>query len=192
MRHDPTRVRAALAGIACALFVALPAAAADAGPDEAGQLINDVRQRVAGCGERTRAADALAGPASTPAPARAVLAWNAQLAAAAEQHARAMAEQAFFDHTGRDGRRVAQRADAAGYRWRAIGENLAAGHRTLEQALAGWIRSEGHCRNLLDERFSDFGLARVVSQRPDDRYRVYWALVLGRPAAPVLRASLSD
>jgi uncharacterized protein YkwD len=103
-----------------------------------------------------------------------------------------MAEQAFFDHVDREGRRVAQRADAAGYQWRAIGENLAAGHRTLDDALRGWLRSAGHCRNLLDERFTDFGLARVVSQRPNDRYRVYWTLVLGRPAAAVVRTASAD
>ena len=57
----------------------------------------------------------------------------------------------------------------------------------LVDALRGWIRSEGHCRNLLDERYSEFGLARVVSERPGDRYRVYWTLVLGRPAQPTLR-----
>lgn len=174
------------------MLFALPAAAADPAPDEAGQLINEIRQRIAGCDQTSRTAASVARLDAPSAPARPILSWNPQLAAAAEQHARAMAELAFFDHVGRDGRRVAQRADAAGYRWRAIGENLAAGHRTLEDALRGWIRSEGHCRNLLDERFSDFGLARVVSQRPDDRYRVYWALVLGRPAAPALRTALAN
>lgn len=174
------------------MLFALPAVAADPAPDEAEQLINEFRQRVAGCGQMLRTSAALADAGSPAAPARPMLSWNPQLAAAAGQHARAMAELAFFDHVGRDGTRVAQRADAAGYRWRSIGENLAAGHRTLEDALRGWIRSEGHCRNLLDERFSDFGLARVVSQRPDDRYRVYWALVLGRPAAPALRTALAN
>lgn len=168
-----------------------PALAEGPEPELAARLINELRQRVAGCGAMLRTgsrADAL--PVSIPV--RQPLAWNPRLAEAAEEHSRAMAEQAFFDHVDRAGRRVAQRADAAGYRWRSIGENLAAGHRTLEEALRGWLRSEGHCRNLLDERFTDFGLARVVSQRPDDRFRVYWTLVLGRPAVQVVRTASAN
>ena len=190
MRHDAKRWLAALAA-ALGLLSATPAAAEGLEPEEAAQLINEVRQRIAGCGEMLRA-NAQRGTAPSALPGRPPLAWSPRLAAAAEDHSRAMAEQAFFDHVDREGRRVAQRADAAGYRWRSIGENLAAGHRTLDDALRGWLRSEGHCRNLLDERFTDFGLARVVSQRPNDRYRVYWTLVLGRPAAPVVRTASTD
>lgn len=190
MRELPTRRRAILAAAAFALFSSVQAGAAELVPEEAAQLINAVRQQVAACGETARTGglrdDASAMPNRTP------LVWNAQLATAAEQHSRAMADQAFFDHVGRDGRRVSQRADAVGYRWRFIGENLAAGHRTLEAALRGWLRSEGHCRNLLDERYSDFGLARVVSDRPNDRFRVYWTLVFGRPAIPVVRTASAN
>lgn len=142
--------------------------------EDAARLINQVRQQVAGCGEQAQAADGVQRPA---------LAWNPRLAAAAEEHARAMAEQAFFDHVGRDGRRVGARADSAGYNWRSIGENLAAGQRSLEEAISGWLRSPGHCRTLLDARYTEFGIARAVSTRANDRYRVYWALVVARPAA---------
>ncbi len=182
-----------MAAFALAMLAGLPAYAADPDPDpaEAARLINEVRQRFAGCGAmlRTAATPASAGDARTAAN-RPQLSWNPRLAAAAEQHARSMAENAFFDHTGLDGSRVGRRTDAAGYRWRSVGENLAAGQRTLEDALQGWLLSEGHCRNLMDERFADFGLARVVSERPNDRYRVYWALVLARPAGIVRTASI--
>ena len=187
MRDDSRRWYARVAAFAVAMLAALPAFAADPDPAEAAQMINEVRQRIAGCGAMLRAS--AAPDDARPAASRPALAWNAQLAAAAEQHARSMAENAFFDHTGLDGSRVGSRTDAAGYRWRAVGENLAAGQRTLEAAVQGWLRSEGHCRNLLDERFADFGLARVVSRRPDDRYHVYWALVLARPATIVRTAS---
>lgn len=175
---------------ALAMLAGLPAFAAEPDPAEAAQLINEVRQRIAGCGAvlRTSAAAVSVGDGAAVV-SRPALAWNAKLAAAAEQHARSMAENAFFDHTGLDGSRVGSRTDAAGYHWRAVGENLAAGQRTLEDALQGWLRSEGHCRNLLDERFADFGLARVVSARPNDRYHVYWALVLARPATAMRTAS---
>ena len=180
-----------MAAFALAMLAGLPAFAADPDPAEAAQLINEVRQRFAGCGAmlRTSASPGSGGNVGA-ASGRPALSWNPKLAAAAEQHARSMAENAFFDHTGLDGSRVGSRTDAAGYRWRAVGENLAAGQRTLADAVQGWLLSEGHCRNLLDERFADFGLARVVSQRPDDRYRVYWALVLARPAGVVRTAAV--
>ncbi len=181
-----------MAAFALAMLAGLPAFAADPDPAEAAQLINEVRQRIAGCGAMLRTSiGAGSGGNVSAAPNRPALSWNPRLAAAAEQHARSMAENAFFDHTGLDGSRVGSRTDAAGYRWRAVGENLAAGQRTLADAVQGWLLSEGHCRNLLDERFADFGLARVVSQRPDDRYRVYWALVLARPAG-VVRTAAAD
>lgn len=172
-------LRRTLAGAALAvgLLNGGQALGAEAMPEAATALINEVRQQVAGCGEAL-----LASGRAGPVPVRPALVWNARLAQAAERHSQEMATQAYFDHVGRDGGRVSQRADAAGYRWRSIAENLAAGHRTLADAVRGWLRSEGHCRNLLDERYSEFGLARVASERPGDRYRVYWTLVLGRPA----------
>lgn len=92
-----------------------------------------------------------------------------------------MAEQAFFDHVDPEGHTVAQRSTAAGYRWRVIGENLAAGQPALVEALHDWLASPSHCRNLVDARFTEFGLARVSSAYPTDPYGVYWVLVLGRP-----------
>ena len=189
MRDESLCWRAALAAVVIGCLAATPAWAAEPDPATATQLINEIRQRVAGCG----AARAATVSADAPIVAsRPTLAWNEQLANAAETHSRAMAEQSFFDHTGPDGSRVAQRASASGYRWRSVGENLAAGHRTLADALNGWLRSEGHCRNLLDERFSDFGLARVVSTNPNDRFRVYWTLVLGRPFASIAKTASLD
>ena len=192
MRNDSNRRRAALAVAAVGFICSFQAAAVEPQPEDAAQLINEVRRQVAACGGSVRASVQREEAGAGAVPSRPTLVWNAQLAAAAEQHSRAMAEQAFFDHVGRDGRRVAQRADAAGYRWRTIGENLAAGHRTLQDAVGGWLRSEGHCRNLLDARFPVFDLARVVSDRPNDRFRVYSTLVLRPQAMPVLQTASAD
>lgn len=129
---------------------------------------------------------ATAKPAPSTAAGRPLaapaLAWNARLALVAQRHARAMAEQAFFEHVDPQGRTVDQRASAAGYAWSVIGENLAAGQHDLDAALRGWIASPAHCRNLRDARFTEFGLAHVARLRADDRYGDYWVLVLARPA----------
>jgi len=178
-----------IAVVAAALGCALGGAAGATEPlaDEAAQLINAIRAKMPACGDDGGSLQRVSLPVSLPRP---TVSWNPQLAAAAEGHARAMAEQRFFDHTDPQGRDVAYRVTAAGYRWRSVGENLAAGQRTLEDALRGWLLSERHCRNLLDARYVEFGLARVVSPHAQDRHRVYWALVLGRPSAAIRTAAL--
>lgn len=179
---------AAVLGLACA-----SGQAADDGErglrEQADALINAIRERVADCGGPSRmlamavpaGAGATMSDASPAAVERATLRWNPQLAAAASRHAGAMARTRLFDHTGIDGTTVRERVTATGYRWQSIGENLAAGHPTLEDALVGWLESRAHCEALIDPRFTEFGLARTVSSSPSDAYGTYWTLVLGRP-----------
>ena len=46
--------------------------------------------------------------------------------------------------------------------------------------MRGWLLSTGHCKNLIDERFTEFGIARVQSNNPLDPYGSYWVMVAGR------------
>jgi uncharacterized protein YkwD len=57
----------------------------------------------------------------------------------------------------------------------AAAENIAHGAMGIDRLFDMWMNSAGHRRNMLDPRFSRFGLARSGEGR--DRY---WALVLGR------------
>jgi len=122
-----------------------------------------------------------AAPAAVAATPRPPLRWSEPLAQAAARHADAMARTAWFDHVGVDGSTVRERASQAGYAWRRIGENIAAGHDSLAQALQGWLGSPSHCEAMLDPRFSEFGLAQGFSDDPSAPYRTYWTLVLGAP-----------
>jgi uncharacterized protein YkwD len=151
--------------------------------DAAGALINAVRARVADCAGRPTlvASAAVVSDAQPDGAARPALRWNPQLGQAAARHAGAMARTRLFDHVGADGTTVRDRVDATGYRWRLVGENLAAGHALLEDAVAGWLESPAHCAALLDPRYTEFAIARSEAERPDDPYGVYWTLVLGRP-----------
>jgi hypothetical protein len=180
---------AALLGMACCTG----AAAADAsGPglrEQADAMLNAIRVRVADCAgpARVAALGSVPGGAATMSDAspdafeRPALRWSPQLAAAASRHADAMARTRVFDHRGTDGTTVRERVTATGYRWKMVGENLAAGHPALEDAFAGWLESRAHCEALLDPRFTEFGLARTESDSPSDAYGTYWTLVLGRP-----------
>lgn len=72
-----------------------------------------------------------------------------RLTAAAQRHAEDMATHGYFSHTGRDGRRSAERIRDAGYP-RPGGENIARGQETPERVVAAWMASKPHRANILN------------------------------------------
>lgn len=106
--------------------------------------------------------------------------WNDALAEAARRHAEDMARYNYFSHSGRDGSDPAQRIERAGYRYRATGENIAAGTRMdPEEAVAGWIKSPGHCAILMSPAYIEMGAGFAVSAASE--FGVYWAQAFGAP-----------
>jgi uncharacterized protein YkwD len=108
------------------------------------------------------------------------LAWNDALANAAYAHSQDMATQRYFSHQGKDGRLVGERAVQAGYLWRAIGENIASGQESAQDAVAGWLSSPGHCANLMNPRYTETGAAYAVNSARKSVYP-YWTQVFGTP-----------
>ena len=49
------------------------------------------------------------------------------------------------------------RITAAGFDWSHVGENIAAGYRTPAGVVRAWMRSTGHCQNILDPMFREVG-----------------------------------
>lgn len=111
-----------------------------------------------------------------PAPP---LTASAALDQAARAHSSEMASLRYFSHQGRDGSQVGDRAKRAGYAWQQIGENIASGMRTPEEAVDGWIASPGHCANLMNARFTEMGSGYAQSTDPDSGI-VFWTQVFGR------------
>jgi uncharacterized protein YkwD len=159
---------------------------------QAAVLINNIRSKLDTCdaggmlgASASNSNSATLTPISTSKRSdpskRPALIWNSQLALAALSHSKAMAKDLFFDHNDMQGRAVNHRVVDHGYRFRVVGENIAAGQASLEEAIRDWLLSAGHCVNMIDERFTEFGIAKVASTRPDDPYGVYWTLVLGQP-----------
>lgn len=103
---------------------------------------------------------------------QAPLAVSGVLTRAAEGHARDMAQNGFFSHTGSDGSGVGDRARAAGYGFCFIAENIASGQNSLDGALAAWMGSTEHRRNILSEGAREFALVRAGN---------IWVMVLGQP-----------
>ena len=113
--------------------------------------INHLRQQGCNCG----------GTYMAPAPP---LTWNRSLEIAAMGHANDMAARNYFSHTSKDGRSMEDRIVLAGYTFKgfknfAIGENIAEGQMSIAEVMQGWIKSPGHCKNLMNPQFKEVGVA---------------------------------
>ena len=128
--------------------------------------VNEARNQARQCGEQSF-------NAASP------LTWSCPLTAAAQAHADDMAAKDYFSHTGQDGSGVGERATQQSYAWRTVGENIAAGHTTADAAIESWINSPGHCRNLMNDDFTEMGMAHA--DNADARFTHYWVQTLGAP-----------
>ena len=124
------------------------------------RLVNAARRQAQRCGRSIM-------PAVPP------LRLNPLLSDAALVHAQDMLRYNYFDHTGHDGSSPAERVAATGYRYRIVGENLAAGPETPQEAVRGWMASPGHCQNIMDDRFTELGVAFAANRSGPPR--IVWA-----------------
>ena len=112
------------------------------------QLVNNVRQIGCTCG-------------STVMPPVAPVTWNDQLSTAALNHSNDMDSNNYFSHTAPNGSTAGERITAAGYNWKAYGENIAKGYSSEQAVIDGWLKSEDHCKNIMSALFREMGVARV-------------------------------
>ncbi|MBA3398727.1 MAG: CAP domain-containing protein [Acidimicrobiia bacterium] len=83
-----------------------------------------------------------------------------------------------MSHEGSDGSDPGTRIRRQGHRYSTWGENVAAGYRTANDVMRGWMNSPGQRANILNGRFTDIGIGLATSA---DGTR-YWTMVLARPA----------
>lgn len=111
-------------------------------------------------------------------PAVPALTWNGKLGYAARAHSRDMAKRDYFSHTSKDGTDFAKRVTQTGYRWSALGENIAAGQTSPTQVVNAWLSSkEGHCENIMSASYTQLGVGYVTG----GSYGTYWTQDFGRP-----------
>ncbi|WP_235433275.1 CAP domain-containing protein [Protofrankia coriariae] len=103
---------------------------------------------------------------------------DACLLLAAQWHSEDMAANSYMDHVSLDGRTMTDRATASGYRYRMLGENVAAGQNSPAEVMDGWMNSPGHRRNILNGEFTQIG----VGYARGGSYGIYWTQVFGTPA----------
>lgn len=99
-----------------------------------------------------------------------------KLMEAARGHAANMAKQDKLDHT-LDDQGADERVKAAGYAYSRLGENIAWNQPTPKDAVAGWMESKGHKENLLNDQFTQIGVAVAKN----DKGERYWVQVFGTP-----------
>ena len=113
-------------------------------------------------------------------PAVPALHWQATLGESARRYAVELAARDRLDHLGAGGATLRARLRDVGYVMRVSGENLAGGPETLDEALALWLASPGHCENLMAAEFQEFGLACAAGP---GRLERFWVLQMATPAA---------
>ena len=128
--------------------------------------VNEARSRPRRCGTQQYAA----------APP---LRYSGTLADASQAHAMDMARRGYFDHDTPEGVKPAERLAGTGYRWTLTGENIARGDMSADEAMAGWLRSPGHCANIMEPRFSEMGFG--IAADGDRKGALYWVQTFAAP-----------
>jgi len=116
------------------------------------------------------------------------LTWNEELYAAALEHSTDLALSDTFSHNGSgtdsditgDGRpsQFFERIIANGYsNYYTVGENIAGGQESLDEVMKAWLKSPGHCMNIMKDSYDEVGVAVVKNE--DSTYQVYWTQNFG-------------
>lgn len=105
------------------------------------------------------------------------LVQDEQLRCAARLHSRDMGLRGYFDHVDPEGIDPGVRIVAAEYGGFPGGENIAAGARSPEEVVAGWMNSDGHCSNIMRPGFDEIGVG--YAEVPGSRWSTYWTQTFG-------------
>jgi uncharacterized protein YkwD len=128
------------------------------------RLVNQARGTARKCG-------------STKYKARSPLRGDATLAKVAAAHSQDMADHDYFSHDSRGGSSPFQRIKRAGYRYDFAGENIAAGFLSPASVVKAWLKSPGHCKNVMNRHFVELGIGYATG----GRYGTYWTQDFGNP-----------
>ncbi|ORX76457.1 SCP-domain-containing protein [Basidiobolus meristosporus CBS 931.73] len=73
------------------------------------------------------------------------------------------------------GRPLSTRVSETGFKWRALGENVAKGYGSIDAVMKGWMNSPGHRSNILSSQYTHFGSGYVAKGN-------YWTQNFARQA----------
>lgn len=124
---------------------------------------------------------------------RTSLVLNSQLNSAAQAKADDMAIKNYWSHQAPDGKQPWDFIELFDYKFQKAGENLAFGFSSSKTTVIGWMNSESHKDNLLDESFAEvgFGIANMPNYQSQGPQTIVVALY-ARPLSATLPSSTSD
>ena len=122
------------------------------------------------------------------------LKWNDALYKAAYEHSENLVKSDTFSHTGSGtpsdwtatvkelgkGSTFIERIENNGYLdYKTIGENITSGtnRNTAQIAIDAWLKSDGHCANLMNPNYTEVGMAHV--EKAGTEYIHYWTQNFG-------------
>ena len=88
------------------------------------------------------------------------MSYREDLQDAADLRAREIIE--VFAHTRPDDTSCVTVIQQAGVRYSIFGENIAYGYRNPEEVMTGWMNSEGHRENILEEAFTGLAVGQAT------------------------------
>ncbi len=110
----------------------------------------------------------------------AALAVNPLLEQAAQLKAQDMAQKSYFAHTSPSGLTPWVWLQKVGYKYSGAGENLAVNFSDSSDIESAWMNSPTHRANILDNRFSEIGIATAKGIY-QDRESIFVVQFFGRP-----------
>ena len=113
---------------------------------------------------------------------KAPLVINPLLENAAQMKASDMVAKNYFAHTSPEGLTPWHWFKKAGYSFSYAGENLAVGFSESEEVNNGWLNSPTHKANIVDEHFTEIGIATMKGLRKG-KDAVYVVQMFGKPKA---------
>lgn len=104
------------------------------------------------------------------------LTLNNKLIQAAKNKAKDLKDNKYFDHNSPDGKQFSSWIKDTDYKYSFIGENLATNFQTEEGVINAWMKSESHRENILEENFTETGIAVE-----NDNGKIIVVQIFGRP-----------
>lgn len=116
---------------------------------------------------------------------------NSALQRAAQNKAEDMVEKEYFSHMTPSGKTPWQWIDEMGYEYSSAGENLAVNFDTSEGVVDGWMNSESHKRNIMNEKFTDVGIG-IAKGKYEGQDALYVVELYGQPKQEILRSFFEE
>lgn len=157
MKRAPLYLLSIMAFLSCSNVVN-PAGPSTVFENEILRQVNEIRTKGCNCGKDYM-------PPVKP------VRWNKRLAEAAQTQADYMNRVDRMTHTGNSGSTVSERINATGYRWGFCAENIAAGQLTEKEVMSSWLKSPGHCKNIMSRNATEMGAGKSGA---------YWSQVFAR------------